>query len=240
VQLTSLPQTGLEMNWSSITLLSALALVVAVVALMAGSRAATAVPRKTARTSPLTERNAAFGLSASRRAAKIGAAPPPSFGSSLAACAVSHGPPITSPIMMTSSPGRAGAPIDWGVVSRIPATKSAMPASSGTIRQVLGGGGVTRLLTPSGVIRTRRNAIREAMAAAAGTATSTPRYPHSVGVTSLRKYTALVTADLASGGWMSSKMPIPTRAPSSAPTTDSTDAMTLMSRAVAPTSRSDA
>src|SRR6266702_4529973 len=69
VQLTVLPQIGAAVNPSSSTLLSALALGVAIVKLIAGSSPATTVPRNTASTSPLTDRKAAFGLSASRRAA---------------------------------------------------------------------------------------------------------------------------------------------------------------------------
>ena len=52
---------------------------------------------------------------------------------------------------------------------------STTPASSGTIRQAVGGGGVTRRLTPSGEIRTRRSDSSEEIADAAGTPISTIR-----------------------------------------------------------------
>ena len=104
VQLTLLPQTGAAVNPSSRTLLSDLALGVAVIDSTTGSSPATMVPRKTARTSPLTERKAAFGLSPSRRAASSGDAPP-DLRSSRAAWAVSHGPATTRPIRMMSRPG---------------------------------------------------------------------------------------------------------------------------------------
>jgi hypothetical protein len=86
--------------------------VLAVVELIAGISPATRVPRNTASTRPLTDRNAAFGLSASRPAAKIGDAPRLSRGSSRAARAVIHGPPTTRPTMMISRPGKAAVPID--------------------------------------------------------------------------------------------------------------------------------
>src|SRR6266567_9085160 len=122
VQLTVLPQIGAAVNPSSSTLLSALALGVAIVKLTAGSSPATTVPRNTASTSPLTDLKAAFGLSASRRAASSEDVPFISLPSRRAACAVSQGPPATRPIRMMRRPGNAGAPIDFGVVSDNPTT----------------------------------------------------------------------------------------------------------------------
>src|SRR5262245_28895752 len=69
LQLTLLPHTGDAVKPSSSTLLSAVALGVALMNSTAGSRPASTVPRKTASTSPRTDLNAALGLSLSRLAA---------------------------------------------------------------------------------------------------------------------------------------------------------------------------
>src|SRR5215470_7936188 len=142
---------------------------------MAGSSPATIVPRNTASTSPLTDLKAALGLSASLRAASSDDVPDISLPNNRAACAVSQGPAITRPIRITSRPGRAGLPIDCLLVCASPTPNRAMPASSGTIRHALGGGGVTRRLTPSGEILTLRSESSDAIADAAGTAMSTAR-----------------------------------------------------------------
>ncbi len=196
------------------------------------------VPRNTASTSPLTDLNAAFGLSASRRAASKAEAPFMNRANARAACAVSHGPPSTRPIRMTIRPGKAGAPIEFAEVRCRPTMNRTMPASSGTIRHAVGGDGVTRLLTPSGEIRTRRSDSSEEMAEAAGTPTSTARYPAAVGVTSSAKYRALVMAVSASTGCSRVNIPMPRIAPSSAPTT--TEEMRFICLDVAPTSLSEA
>ena len=75
VQFTLLPQTGRGGEPVEQDVAQRLGAGVAVIDLMAGSSPATTVPRNTASTSPLTDRNAAFGLSASRRAASSGDAP---------------------------------------------------------------------------------------------------------------------------------------------------------------------
>src|SRR6266702_204302 len=141
VQLTLLPQTGAARNPSSSTLLSAVALGVAVRESTAGRSPATTVPRNTASTSPLTDLNAAFGLSASRRAASKADAPCMNRANARAACAVSQGPPTTRPIRMTIRPGKAGALIEFADVSRRPTMNRTMPASSGTTRHAVGGDG---------------------------------------------------------------------------------------------------
>src|ERR1039458_1977600 len=112
---------------------------------------------------------------------------------------------------------------------------SAMPAASGASRHGDGGGGVARLVTPSGEIRTRRSASSDAAADASGTATSSARYPHTVGVTVAAKYLVPVSVAAASAGWTARKRPMPTTVPRSALTTESNEAITLMSPGVAPT-----
>ena len=71
----------------------------------AGTSAPTIVPRNTASTSPRTARNAALGLSASRRAASSGDAPFSTRAHQRALTAVSQGPAITRPTMVSSRPG---------------------------------------------------------------------------------------------------------------------------------------
>ena len=75
-------------NVSRSTLFSADAFAVALNVSTAGTSTPTIVPRNTARTRPRTARNAALGLSASRRVASSG-----------------QGPATTIPIMTISSPG---------------------------------------------------------------------------------------------------------------------------------------
>ena len=70
-----------------------------------GISAPTIVPRNTASTSPRTARKAALGLSASRREASSGDAPFSTRAHHRAVTAVSHGPAITRPIMVSSRPG---------------------------------------------------------------------------------------------------------------------------------------
>jgi hypothetical protein len=92
-------------TWSSRTLLIDVLVGDASVAFTAGTSVPTIVPRKTASTSPVTERKAAFGLSASRRLARSGAAPAETDPTSRAVAHVNHGPAITSPTIVRSSPG---------------------------------------------------------------------------------------------------------------------------------------
>ena len=121
------------------------------------------MPRNTASTRPRTARNAVLGSSASRRVASSGDAPFSTRAHSRASAAVSHGPAITRPIIVTSKPGYIATPMPLPLVASAPAMNSAMPAASGASRQADDGGGVARLVTPSGEIRTRRSASSEAM-----------------------------------------------------------------------------
>src|ERR1039457_3048578 len=114
------------------------------------------------------------------------------------------------------------------LVASAPAMNSAAPATSGASRHGDGGGGVARLVTPSGEIRTRRSASSDAAAEASGTVTSSARYPQTVGVTVSAKYRVPVSVAAASAG----------RIARNTPTTESTQAITPMSPGVAPTSRS--
>src|ERR1039457_987627 len=124
------------------------------------------------------------------------------------------------------------------LVASAPAMNSAAPATSGASRHGDGGGGVARLVTPSGEIRTRRSARSDAAAEASGTATSSARYPQTVGVTVSAKYRVPVSVAAASAGRIARNTPMPTAVPRNALTTESTAAITLMSPGVAPTSRS--
>ena len=128
----------------------------------------------------------------------------------------------------------------FAVVARSPATNSTKPMPSVSSRHADGGGEEVRRLTPSGEIRTRRSASSDAAADAAGTATSMATYPQAVGVTVAGKYRVPVSSAPASAGRTARNRPMPRIAPASALTTESTEAITLMSRGVAPTSRSAA
>ncbi len=101
-------------------MLSAVLVGDASVAFTAGTSVPTIVPRKTASTSPVTDRKAAFGLSASRRLASSGAAPRDIEPNSRAVAQVNHGPAITSPTIVRSSPGKTGAPMLWCEVTDRP------------------------------------------------------------------------------------------------------------------------
>ena len=72
---------------------------------MAGTSVPTIVPRKTASTSPVTDRKAPPGLSASRLLASSPEEPRAVRPNSAAACAVIHGPAMTRPIIVTRMPG---------------------------------------------------------------------------------------------------------------------------------------
>ncbi len=86
-------------------MLSALAAGVASVAFTAGMNVPTIVAKKTASTSPVTDRKAAFGLSASRRVASSADGPRVARPNSRAAAAVRYGPASTRPTIVTSRPG---------------------------------------------------------------------------------------------------------------------------------------
>ena len=92
-------------NASSSTLLSAAAFGVVLSDSTAGISVPAIVPRNTASTSPRTARNAALGLSSSRRVASSGEAPFRIRAHHRAVVAVSHGPATISPIMTMSRPG---------------------------------------------------------------------------------------------------------------------------------------
>ena len=92
-------------TWPIRMLLSAPAVGVCSVAFTAGTIRPTIVPRKTARVRPVTARKARFGLSASRRLASSADDPLADRPKSRAACAVSHGPAITRPIIVSRIPG---------------------------------------------------------------------------------------------------------------------------------------
>ena len=77
-------------------------------------------------------------------------------------------------------------------------------------------------------------------AEASGTATSNARYPQAVGVTVAAKYRVPVSVAVASAGRIARNTPMPTAVPRTALITESTEAITLMSPGVAPTSRSAA
>ncbi len=136
-----------------------------------------AVITSSASTSPLTARNPAVGLSASRRTAIRVAGRWVRRASRVAPHIVSHGPDSTRPSVISRNEDRY--PLicpgtDSGCQIRN-AASSTSPATSGTTRHARGGAGVTRRVTPSGEICTRRSAIRAATAAASGTPTATPR-----------------------------------------------------------------
>ena len=130
--------------------------------------------------------------------------------------------------------------MDLWLVASSPATNSATPAPSVASRHADGGGGAARRLTPSGEIRTRRSAASAASADAAGTATSMARYTQAARLTVVAKYLVPVSSAPASAGRIARNRPIPAIAPKNVLTTESTEAMTLMSRGVAPTSRNAA
>ena len=92
-------------NVSSSTSDSAVEFGVATSESRVGTSVPTIVPRNTASTRPRTARNAALGSSASRRVASSGDGPPSTRVPSRASAQVSHGPAMTRPIMLTSSPG---------------------------------------------------------------------------------------------------------------------------------------
>ena len=102
-----------------------------------------------------------------------------------------------------------------------------MPASSGTIRHIVGAGDFTRRLTPNGEIRTRWSDINAGDSRRRWHADQDHDIAGRVGVTWSAKYRALVIAVPARAGCSSLKIPMPSRAPSRALTTASTEEMTL-------------
>ena len=125
-----------------------------------------------ARTSPLIARNPALRVVGQPPRGDQRGRPLARRAISRAPTMVSHGPATTSPAIRKQDPGQEGLDLPPVVGGRPTPTKqasSARPASSGITRQVRGGLGVTRRVTPSGEIWTRRSAISAATAAATGT-----------------------------------------------------------------------
>ena len=115
---------------------------------LGGDAATTAtVMMNSARTRPLTARNAARGSSASRRAAISAPGRLARRAMTRAPAIVSHGPAMTRPIMISAKPvmnARICPELlaGWPCTAKKPS--SASPASSGSTRQARGGAGVTR------------------------------------------------------------------------------------------------
>jgi hypothetical protein len=164
--------------------------------------AASAVPIMTASTSPLTDRYAARGLSASRRAASTAGPLRATRASSRAALMVSQGPATMRPTMTRTRLSTAGP----GLCRSLCALRSSgtqnrgSPMASRISRHARGGGGVTLRLTPSGETPTRYSDSTEATAAASGTPTSTAGYPHAGSRMSASKNRAPISDRLASIG----------------------------------------
>ena len=131
--------------------------------------------------------------------------------------------------MISRKPGR-NAWICPGTVAGRPCTtkkpSSARPASSGSIRQASAALGVTRRVTPSGEMFTRRSASRATMAAAAGTPRATTRMSGRLSDRSPGKNGAPVNGMAASGTRSTKNRPKPAATPAVAATVDSTAAMT--------------
>ena len=110
-------------------------------------------------------------------------------------------------------------------------------ASSGSTRQARGAFGVTRRVTPSGDIRTRRNASRDTMAAASGTPSATSSTSGRLSARSPGKKGVPVNGIDASGTRSRKNRPKPAAIPATAATVDSTAAMSETCCGVAPASR---
>ena len=95
---------------------------------------------------------------------------------SRAAAMVSHGPAMNSPMMINAklvTNAWISPRIEAGCPCASQKPSSARPRSSGTTRQAPGALGVTRRVTPSGEMFTRRSASRAATAAATDTPAAT-------------------------------------------------------------------
>ncbi len=154
---------------------------------------------------------------------------------------VNHGPAMISPAIVSRMPVR-NAWIWPGVVVRAAGlltnqASSPSPASSGSSRHTLGRFGVTRRVTPSGEMLTRRRAIRAATAAATGTPKATAsdvcRAERQVAGEERRAG----ERDLRAPGRSRKNSPNPAATPITAATLDSTAEMIAICRGVAPTSR---
>ena len=131
----------------------------------------------------------------------------------------------------TCPAGLAGLPC----TTKIP--RSARPASSGSTRQARGGAGVTRRVTPSGEIFTRRSASRATTTAAAGTPAATARMSGRLSDSSAGKNDWPVNGMAASGTRSTKNRPKPMATPATAATADSIAAISETCLGVAPTSR---
>ena len=201
--------------------------------------AATVVMNK-ASTRPLTARKAALGSSARRRAAIRVPGRLVRRAMTRAVAMVSHGPARTRPTMMSAKPGTNARSCPKGLVG-LPCTvknpSSAKPASSGSICQARGGGGVARRATPSGEMRTRRSASRAATAAATGTPIATARMSGGLSVSSAGKNGWPMNGMPATGMRSRKKIPNPAATPATPATVDSVAASQETCLRVAPTRR---
>ena len=114
---------------------------------------------------------------------------------------------------------------------------TATPSTSGISRYARGARGVTRRVTPSGEIRTRRSETCAATAAPAGTPSATSRTSSTPSDMSLGKNGMPVNGMLASEPRNAKNRPKPTAVPATAAAVDSTAAITEICRGVAPTRR---
>ena len=207
------------------------------------SSAAATVKMNSARTTPLTARNAARGSSASRRAAIRVPGRLARRAMTRAPAIVSHGPARIRPIMISAKPGTytsTWAPGLAGLPCTTTNPSSARPASSGSTRQARSEPRVTRRLTPSGEMFTRRSASRAARADAADTPTATARTSGRLRDSSAGKNDWPVNGMAASGIRSTKNSPKPMTIPAAAATAataDSTAAITEVCLGVAPTSR---
>ncbi len=156
---------------------------------------------KSASMMPLIARKPAFGLSARRRAAMSVAGRLAYRAMTRAPTIVNHGPAKTRPAMMSSRPGRNTAVWPSDVWGRKPMAKNstATPSTIGISRYARGARGVTRRVTPSGEIRTRRSETWAATAAPAGTPSATSRASSTPSDMSLGKNGMPVNGMPASG-----------------------------------------
>ena len=198
------------------------------------------VVTSSASTRPLTERNAARGSSPMRRAAISVPGRLVHRAMSRAAAMVSHGPAMNSPMMISAKLVANAWICPWieaGCPCAAQKPSSARPRSRGTTCQTPGGFGVTRRVTPSGEMFTRRSASRAATAAAAGT-------PAATTMTSL----ALSVSWPGKNGWPTNGMPAtgmrspkktanPAATPATAAAVDSTAASADTCVRVAPARR---
>jgi len=142
--------------------------------------------------------------------------------------------------MISRKPGTSAWICPGTVAGRPCTTKKpslATPASSGSTRQARGGSGVTRRVTPSGEMFTRRSASRATRAAATGTPIATTRMSGRLSDSSAGKNVSPVNGTAESGTRSTKNRPKPAATPAVAATVDSTAAITEICRGRAPTRR---